>query len=292
MKVVRVFSVVATVAIVGFGVISCKKDVTGVTLSQTTATLEVGKTLTLTATVLPDKAANKNVTWASSNPLVATVIGNGFVTAISPGKATIIVTTIDGSKTAECAVTVVFSSGITFPTGMLVIDLGDELSALNGVTAIDANGSDITSSLTVAGLDFVGNGNLTYTAKSSTGNDTKTRPVTIKPNKLFGNYSVIETGTYGTFSYNVTVTASSDLTKLVITNFFGEELTAVFEGDGKSTTLTMIPFEETFGEWIGKFTGTASYKKIAANYAIYECKFKVKWNDGEIEDYVATFEKK
>jgi len=56
----------------------------------------------------------------------------------------------------------------------------------------------------------------------------------------------------------------------------------------------MVSSKENYDEWTGKFTGTASYKKNAANYAIYECKFKVKWSDGnseEIEDCTAAFEK-
>jgi hypothetical protein len=55
--------------------------------------------------VQPDNATNKNVTWSSSNPGVATV-NNGTVTAVTAGSATITVTTQDGGKTATCAVTV------------------------------------------------------------------------------------------------------------------------------------------------------------------------------------------
>ena len=79
--------------------------VTGVTLSQTSATLTSGNTLTLTPTIIPANAANQNVSWASNNITVAT-IDNGTVTAVAPGNATITVTTQDGAKTAACAVTV------------------------------------------------------------------------------------------------------------------------------------------------------------------------------------------
>jgi co-chaperonin GroES (HSP10) len=79
--------------------------VNGVTLSPSTATLTVGGTTTLTATVAPSNATNKNVTWSSSNTSVATV-SNGVVTAQSVGTATITATTVDGGKTATCAVTV------------------------------------------------------------------------------------------------------------------------------------------------------------------------------------------
>lgn len=81
--------------------------VTGVTLDKTTATLKLGESesVTLTATVAPENATNKDVTWASSNTAVATVSG-GVVTAVAAGEVTITVTTADGSKTATCVVTV------------------------------------------------------------------------------------------------------------------------------------------------------------------------------------------
>lgn len=81
--------------------------VTGVTLDKTNLSLTVGGTETLTATVHPDNATNKNVTWSSSNNSVATVDSTGTVTAVSAGTATITATAADGSgHSATCAVTV------------------------------------------------------------------------------------------------------------------------------------------------------------------------------------------
>jgi len=87
---------------------TCSKDVsvTGVKLDESSLTLEIGKTKTLIATVLPEKATNKAVSWISTNPLVATVSSNGLVTAISKGETTIEVSTIDGNFTASCKVKV------------------------------------------------------------------------------------------------------------------------------------------------------------------------------------------
>ncbi len=81
-----------------------KVAVESVTLSQTTAEITVGETLTLTATVLPANATNKTVTWKSDNGAVASV-ALGVVRARATGKATI-TATADG-KTASCVVTVV-----------------------------------------------------------------------------------------------------------------------------------------------------------------------------------------
>ncbi len=80
-------------------------SVTGVTLDQSALSLIVGGDATLTATVAPENATNKTVTWTTSNDKVATV-ADGKVTAVGAGEATITVTTADGSFTATCTVTV------------------------------------------------------------------------------------------------------------------------------------------------------------------------------------------
>ncbi|WKY47088.1 Ig-like domain-containing protein [Eubacteriaceae bacterium ES3] len=79
--------------------------VTGVSLSPTEVTLTRGTSQVLTATVSPSDASNKAVAWSSSNRSVA-VVDNGIVTPKGNGTATITVTTVDGSKTATCQVTV------------------------------------------------------------------------------------------------------------------------------------------------------------------------------------------
>ena len=81
-------------------------SVTGVSLDKTELSLTVGDTETLTATVAPANATNQNVTWASSDPSVATVDAAGKVTAVGAGTATITATTVDGGFTAICTVTV------------------------------------------------------------------------------------------------------------------------------------------------------------------------------------------
>lgn len=77
--------------------------VTSITLNKSELTLEVGGEYTLTATVAPDDATDKSITWASSDTAVATV-ANGKVTAVAAGSATI--TAKAGEKSAACSVTV------------------------------------------------------------------------------------------------------------------------------------------------------------------------------------------
>lgn len=80
--------------------------VTGVTVSPTSDSIAVSETLTLTATVAPEDATNKAVTWGTSDDTIATVSDAGVVTGVAAGTATITVTTVDGSFTATCEVTV------------------------------------------------------------------------------------------------------------------------------------------------------------------------------------------
>ena len=87
-------------------------EVTSVTLNKDTLNLEVGKTGKLSATVLPNSATNKSVSWSSNNEAVATVIANGTVTAHKAGTAVITARTANG-KSASCTVTV--TGGTTDP---------------------------------------------------------------------------------------------------------------------------------------------------------------------------------
>lgn len=107
--------------------------VTGVTLDKSTAKLtEKGQTVDLTATVAPENATNKNVIFETSNEKAATVDGNGKVTAVANGKATITVTTEDGEKTAACEVTVEIPNVPVPAPEELVNEVKNEIAAAEG----------------------------------------------------------------------------------------------------------------------------------------------------------------
>jgi hypothetical protein len=130
--------------------------VTGVTLNTPTLSLVRGRTETLTATVAPENATNKNVSWTTSNAQVATV-SNGTVTAVAIGTATITVTTADGNRTAACALTVtnpeydvyvagtIMNSGNAFPAywkngAVTQLNIGSALSGSIRDIAVTPNG--------------------------------------------------------------------------------------------------------------------------------------------------------
>ena len=116
-------------------------NVTGITLSQTEAAVTIGgETLTLTATVAPDDATDKTVTWTSSDPTVATV-ANGVVTAVAAGTATITATATNGTpddttddKTATCTITVTDPDQVAADA---VVTLFDALPAVENITLDD-----------------------------------------------------------------------------------------------------------------------------------------------------------
>ncbi len=89
-------------------IVNVYKTVTGVTVSPSSVLLVVGEeeTAKLTANVVPSDAEDTTVSWSSSNTKVATVDGNGMVTAVAPGQANITVTSNVGGKKATCTVKV------------------------------------------------------------------------------------------------------------------------------------------------------------------------------------------
>lgn len=89
--------------------------VTGVTVSPSKSSVEMFKTLQLTATVQPSNASSKDVVWSSSDESVASVSAEGLVMALSTGTAT--VTATAGGKTSTCTVAVT-------PMSDSVVDLG------------------------------------------------------------------------------------------------------------------------------------------------------------------------
>ena len=94
-----------------YGITVTPVSVTSVSLDTNSASVKVGKTITLVATVNPSNATNKNVTWTSSATSVASVSSAGVVTGVAAGSATITVNTADGNKTDQCVVTVTASGG-------------------------------------------------------------------------------------------------------------------------------------------------------------------------------------
>ena len=126
-------------------------SVTGVALNKTTVALTVNQTETLTATITPANATNKNVTWSASGDGVVSVV-DGLVRALKPGTSTVTATTVDGGYTANCEVTVsaatVAVTGVTLNKASLSLTVGDSETLTATVAPSDATNKNVTWSVT------------------------------------------------------------------------------------------------------------------------------------------------
>ena len=169
-------------------------SVTGVSLNKTSLSLVEGGSESLTATISPDNATNKAVSWKSSDTGVATVDGSGKVTAVKAGSTTITVTTTDGGKTATCSVTVssktVSVTGVKLDNGKLELKAGETAQLTATVEPSDASDKSLewtSSDAKVATVDAsgkvtaVGVGSATITVKTKDGGKTATCAVTVAP---------------------------------------------------------------------------------------------------------------
>ena len=146
-------------------------EVTGVTLDQTTLSLVAGTTGQLTATVSPDDAADKTVTWASADETIATVDANGKVTAVAYGQTTITATATNGTPddasddfSATCTVSIIdmLHTPLTLEAiedGTIHVTFGDGLDLANPITytknGVEYSGGTTNFDITVSAGDIV-----------------------------------------------------------------------------------------------------------------------------------------
>ena len=161
--------------------------VAGISLDISSVTLNVGQTQVLAATVSPDNATDKTVTWNSSNVVVASVSAEGVVRAVSAGTATISATA--GNFTADCSVTVVMSvASVSLNKTELTIEKGKSETLTATVSPSDATDKTVTwqsSNNTIATVDqngrvtAVGAGSAVITVTTNDGSKTATCNVTV-----------------------------------------------------------------------------------------------------------------
>lgn len=185
-------------------------SVTGVTLNKIVLELYTRGSETLTATIAPTNATNKNVTWTSSDEAVATVDANGKVTAKSIGLADITVTTEDGGYTATCRVGVVRRpagdvsvTGVTLNKTTLKLSKGTSETLTATIAPANATNKKVTwtsSDPAVATVDASGKvtgvakGTATITVTTEDGGHTATCAVEVADIKN-GNHDPYTTET-------------------------------------------------------------------------------------------------
>lgn len=128
-------------------------SIQSIVLNKLNTNLTVGASETLVFTVNPPNATNYSLQWKSSNPNVATVNGNGMVSAVSPGSSLITVSALNGTISSSCTVTV---TAITPPVNTLsTTRLGGSNRYETSVVISKANWKDTsTYAILASGNDF------------------------------------------------------------------------------------------------------------------------------------------
>jgi len=211
----KMFGIIAIIAVIGCTMAACNFStpeqqsdpptpetpptqtihVTGVTLDKKSTTMLVGGSETLYAVVEPYNAANQSVTWSSSNTSVATVTEGGVVSGVAAGSATITVTTVDGGKTATCAVTVSTTSvavtGVSLNKTSISIGLDGDTSEMLTATIAPSGATNqivtwkssntAVATVTEGGVvSGVAAGSATITVTTNDGSKTATCSVTVE----------------------------------------------------------------------------------------------------------------
>ena len=242
-------------------------SVTSISLSPTTKTIYVGQSFTLSATISPSNATNKNVTWTSSNNNVATVTSNGEVSGKANGTATITVKTEDGNKTATCSVSVekVAVTSVTLSESSLSLYVNGENKTVtatvqpdnatdhivtwtidkSGVASITPNNNSVTVTPVSAG---------TATLTASVGGKSATCSISVSASapewKLVTSTNDLVVGNKYVIAQNAKGTTAGDITSQYMSN-----ISSTFNSDKtKITTLGSGTIELTLGGNSGAWT--------------------------------------
>ena len=239
-------------------------NATAITLSQNNASLHVGETVTLTATVTPDNTTNKAVTWKSSNTSVATV-ENGKITAVALGEATITATTADGTNlSASCKVTVEPTkvTSITLSQNTASLHVGESVTLTATVKPDDATDKTVTWKSSNDAVATVDNGKVTAVA--------------------LGEATITATTADGT---NLTATCAITVNPIKAASITLSQTTAeLFPGDKITLTATVLPENATDKRvtWMSSNSSiaTVSEEGIVTAVAVGETTITAKTADG------------
>ena len=239
---------------------------TGVSLNAYSAEMTAGESMQLAAMVYPANTTYPTVSWNSTNSSIATVDGNGLVTAVSPGQCNIVATTVDGSnRSASCQINVLSDvlytdNAVGVPSGtiMLPIQLKNtsaitglqfELQLPSGVTVAKDGAGKLVATLSDRAVDqsisgsLLSNGNYQFvvfsgTSSALTGNEGAIAYVTLNvaESMAVGDYAIavkeVElTKTDGTSLHHKDLTSKLTLTEAMIGDI---------NGDGKVTVTDAV----------------------------------------------------
>ena len=229
-------------------------EVTGVVLDHSKLSINVDESKALTATVLPENATNKAVTWKSDNEAVATVDNNGNVTGIAAGTAVIKVVTTDGNFEAACTVTVntpvVVPESVELDKTTAEMTIGDEITLTATVKPENAANKAVkwsSSNEAVATVDqngkvkAIAEGNIVITVATEEGNVTATCEITVKKPVVVASSVVLnkteaEITVGDTLQLTATVLPEDAADKTIVWTSSDEKVAKV-DADGKVTAI-------------------------------------------------------
>ena len=196
-----------------------------VSIIENSAAMTVGDTKQLTATVTPEDAYIKTVKWSSNNISAVKVDENtGMLTAVGAGKATITVTTVDGSHTASCEVTV---NNKYVPVTKVAFDTDEAVFAQNA--------TNISVVANVSPSDATNKG-ITYTSSE---------PTKVSVDENTGALTILDTDALE--DYSITITATS-VDNTALTDTIVVKITSNFEAVTNVTITNKTPSELKIGE--------------------------------------------
>lgn len=259
-----------------------KPLVSEITLNKTTSNLGIGKSETLTATILPTDAFDKSLTWSSSDTAIAAVDQNGKVTGKTVGTVTITAAAKDGSgKSASCTYTILpLVNSVTLNKDSTELNIGETEPLFATVLPDEAYDKTLTWSSTdssVASVDQKGvitaksSGTTTIKAVANDGSGTyDTCTVTVKSLvtgiKLNKSSSDLIVGQSEMLTASVEPIDASDSS---VTWSSSDETIAVVDENGNVTALRA-----------GNVTITASAKDGSGKSA--SCEYMIEWRTGGI----------
>jgi len=195
--------------------------VASVTLNKKELSLTKGQSETLTATVTPDNATDKTVTWSSSDATIVSVGQDGKVTALKSGKVTI--TAKAGEKSANCAVTVTTPvESVSLDRNNVTLEVGQTTMLVATISPNDADNKNVSWKSSNAAVATVDNGKVTAVKEGT---------ATI-------------TASVGGKSATCTVTVNSSVVPVSSVILNKTEL-SLEEGESETLTATVVPDNAT-----------------------------------------------
>ena len=273
--------------------------VTGISLNKTTTSINVNETETLVATITPENATNKNITWTSSDETVAKVDNTGLVTMLKDGTATITVKTEDGDFTASCEITgIIPITNITLDKENVTLNTGKDNQVQLTATIEPENATNKLTTWTTsnAAVATIGeNGLVTAVSEGKTtitvhagDNKTDSCEIIVEP----GTLNILYIGNSKTYYNNMPTMFEELANKAYSDSIISKNVNVVqysFDADAGETNYTGYA-TNGLGLWEMCITRTQTLcERIASqkwDYIILQDKTNVASNSDNLETYI------